>query len=446
MIQMTLAEAAQVLNVPPPKLDATFLGCSTDSRSIDKDQLFVALRGPNFDGHSFLHTAIERGASGVMVDHATPSVSPALLVKDTRQSLGRLAGIWRDQFDLPIAAVTGSNGKTTVKEMLASILEVEGPVLKTQGNLNNDVGVPLTLMRLDADNRFGVFELGANHVGEISVLAGQVKPHVGIVTSCAPAHLEGFGSVEKIAHTKGELLEQLGPEGVAVINVDDDYCGVWLELASERQRITFGLKNTADVSATWCAELGHTRLVLLTPAGTAKASLRLPGRHNVMNALAAVSGALALEIPLSSIIEGLSRVQPISGRLRSVRLGDVHIIDDTYNANPESLKAGLEVLAACPGEHWLVLGDMAELGPGSDGFHREAGALAREYGVERLYATGEYSQFAVEAFGDGGQHFERQEDLIEVLHTSLTGEICLLVKGSRSMAMERVVTALVESV
>ena len=446
MITMTLAEAAQLLDVSPPKLNTSFLGCSTDSRSIDKNELFVALRGPNFDGHCFLDSAIERGASAVMVDQSAPAAIPALTVKNTRQSLGHLAGVWRDQFDLPIAAVTGSNGKTTVKEMLASILGVRGSVLKTQGNHNNNVGVPLALMRLEAENRFAVVELGANHIGEISALAQIVKPQVGIITLCAPAHLEGFGSLEKIARTKGELFEELRPEGVAVVNVDDDYSEVWLALAGDRQKITFGLKNTADVSATWCTEYGRTRLVLLTPVGTIEASIQLPGRHNVMNALAAVSAALALEIPLPSIIEGLARVQPIRGRLHSVRMGNVRIIDDTYNANPASLKAGLEVLAEFPGQRWMAFGDMAELGMGSDEFHHEAGTLAREYGVERLYAMGKYSQLAVEAFGDGAWHFENQEDLIDALKNNLSGEVCLLVKGSRSMVMERVVSALTESV
>ena len=446
MISMSLFEAAHALEVASPKLDAAFLGCSTDSRSIGEGQLFVALRGPNFDGHSFVSIACERGASALMVDHHTLAAPPALLVKDTRESLGRLAGVWRDRFSLPVAAVTGSNGKTTVKEMLASILEVDGPVLKTRGNLNNDVGVPLTLMRLDAGNRFAVVELGANHIGEIASLAQLVKPQVGIVTLCAPAHLEGFGGLDKVAHAKGELFEQLPPAGTAVINADDDYAELWRELASECQCITFGLKHAADVSATWCSEHERTRLVLLTPAGTTEASIKLPGRHNVMNALAAVSAALALGLSLSSIVKGLARVEPIRGRLRSVRVGDVRIIDDTYNANPASLKAGLEVLAACEGQHWLVLGDMAELGTGTSGFHQEAGALARESGVERLYATGECSRLAVEAFGDGAEHFETQEGLIEALRSTLSGDICLLVKGSRSMAMERVVSALTEAV
>lgn len=445
MIDMRVSEAAEALDVPPPRLDATFIGCSTDSRSSDENQLFVALRGPNFDGHEFVDAATTRGAGAVMVDHPTSDALPELLVEDTRVSLGRLAGVWRDRFSLPIAAVTGSNGKTTVKEMLASILAVEGPVLATQGNLNNDVGVPLTLMRIGPEDRYAVVELGANHVGEIAGLTRLAKPHVGVITLCAPAHLEGFGSLDAVAHAKGELLQQLRPEGTAIINADDDYADLWREFAGTRQRLTFGLKNTADVSATWCSENERTRLVLLTPAGTAEACLKLPGRHNVLNALAAVGAALALGVSLTSITTGLSRVQPMRGRLSSVKVGDIRIIDDTYNANPASLKAGLEVMATCCGEHWLVLGDMAELGTGTGGFHQEAGALAREYGVERLYATGESARLAVEAFGDGGEHFECQEDLINALRSTLCGGVCLLVKGSRSMAMERVVTALTET-
>ena len=445
MINMRVSEAGEALDVSAPDTDVSFVGCSTDSRSIDKSQLFVALRGPNFDGHEFVGAAETRGASAVMVDRHRSATPPALLVEDTRVSLGRLAGVWRDRFSLPIAAVTGSNGKTTVKEMLASILAVEGPILATQGNLNNDVGVPLTLMRIGAENRYAVVELGANHVGEIAGLTTLVKPHVGIITLCAPAHLEGFGSLDAVAHAKGELLEGLRADGVAIINADDDYAALWRELAGNRECLTFGLKNTADVSATWCHENERTRLVLLTPEGTAEACLKLPGRHNVLNALAAAAAALALGVSLSSITTGLGRVEPMRGRLRSVTVGDVRIIDDTYNANPASLKAGLEVMSTCGGEHWLVLGDMAELGTGTGGFHQEAGALAREYGVERLYATGESSRLAVEAFGDGGEHFERQEDLIDALRSTLSGGVCLLVKGSRSMAMERVVTALTET-
>lgn len=446
MITMGLFEAAQALRVSPPKFDTTFVGCSTDSRAIDGGELFVALRGPHFDGHTFVSVASERGAHAVMVDHATASAQPALLVDDTRESLGRLASAWRGRFSLPIAAVTGSNGKTTVKEMLASILRVEGPVLATQGNLNNDVGVPLTLMRLGEQDRFAVVELGANHGGEISSLAQLVKPRVGVVTLCAPAHLEGFGSLDAVARAKGELFAQLPMDGSAVINADDDYAELWRKLAGRRRQLTFGMKNEADVSATWCTEQDRTRLILLTPVGTAEANIKLPGRHNVMNALAAVAAALALDVPLPSIIQGLALVEPIKGRLRSVQMGDVRIIDDTYNANPASLKAGLEVMATYDGERWLVLGDMAELGAGASEFHHEAGALAREYGVERLYATGECSRLAVETFGEGAEHFEHQQDLIEALRTTLAGEVCLLVKGSRSMAMERVVTALTEAI
>ena len=445
MIAMRVSEAAAALKVSPPRFDASFVGCSTDTRSLESGQLFVALRGPNFDGHAFVESALTSGASAVMVDKDIAGDASALLVDDTRAALGRLASVWRARFSLPLAAVTGSNGKTTVKEMLASILGVEGSVLSTRGNLNNDVGVPLTLMRLEEANRFGVIELGANHVGEIAALTGLVKPQVGVVTLCSPAHLEGFGNLDAVAHAKGELFQELGLQGTAVVNVDDDYAKLWRELAGVRTCISFGLKNTADVSATWCAENDRTKLILMTPVGTAEACIKLPGRHNVMNALAAAAAAVALNIPLSSITRGLGLVEPIRGRLESVRMGGVRIIDDTYNANPASLKAGLEVMAACNGEHWLVLGDMAELGNGAGDYHQEAGALAREFGVERLYATGECARFAVEAFGEGAEHFENQADLIEALRSRLSGEVCLLVKGSRSMAMERVVNALTES-
>ena len=359
MISMQVSEAAEALNALHHGSDARFQGCSTDSRSIDCGELFVALRGPNFDGHAFIDSARDQRAAAAMVDETDRCPLPAVVVEDTRHSLGRLAEIWRDRFSIPIAAVTGSNGKTTVKEMLAAIVGMDAPVLATRGNLNNDVGVPLTLMRLESQARYAVVELGANHVGEIESLARLVKPRVGVITQCAPAHLEGFGSVDAVARAKGELLEQLEPEGTAVINADDAYADLWRELAGNRHCLSFGLSNQADVSATWQSENGRTRLVLLTPDGTAQTAINLLGRHNVMNALAAVTAALALDFPISTITQGLSQVEPIRGRLQPVKAGDVRIIDDSYNANPTSLKAGLEVLADCDGEHWLVLGEMA---------------------------------------------------------------------------------------
>lgn len=445
MIKMRLSEAAKVLHARRVGGDAEFLGCGTDSRSIGEGEMFVALRGPNFDGHRFIAAAIARGAVAAMIDRGDDVDLPAVVVDDTRRSLGCLSRSWRRRFSMPTIAVTGSNGKTTVKEMLAEILALEGPVLATRGNLNNDVGVPLTLLRLHGDYHYAVVELGANHPGEIASLGSLVSPQLAVITQCAPAHLEGFGNVEAVARAKGELIEQLDAQGIAVINSDDAYAELWRSLCGSRTCMSFGLSSSADVSATWFSENGHTRLVLLTPAGTAAVRMHLAGRHNVMNALAACATALALGVPLETVCRGLASVKPIKGRLQPVKgRNGMRIIDDSYNANPTSLGAGLEVLSQYAGEHWLVLGDMAELGPNSQRFHEEAGALARERGVARLYAVGELSRATVEAFGDGGRHFDNHEALIDELHAELASGTTVLVKGSRSMRMERVVEELKE--
>ncbi len=327
--------------------------------------------------------------------------------------------------------------------MLASILSTQGPVLATLGNLNNEIGVPLTLLRLDSDCRYAVLELGANHRGEIEKLARVVKPKVGVITQCAPAHLEGFGSVEAVARAKGELIEQVVADGIAIINADDEYASRWRSMCGSRACLTFGLDRPADVSARWSSEVGRTRVVLLTPEGTGEVDLPLPGRHNVMNALAACAAALAFDISIESICCGLGKVHAIRGRLQPLTGPyDSQLIDDTYNANPASLKAGLEVLSEYSGAHWLVLGDMSELGVDEMRFHRDAGKLARRYGVTRLYATGERTRGSVDAFGENAYHFDDPEALAEALRGDLGPGITVLVKGSRSMRMERVVDAL----
>ncbi len=440
---MRLSEAAKALAVSWSGQDVSFSGCDTDSRALSPGALFAALRGERFDGHDFVEQAQARGAAAALVERPIDPALPSLIVPDTRQALGRLAAAWRRRFQLPVAAVTGSNGKTTVKEMLASILSGQGAVLATQGNLNNDIGLPLTLFRLGAEHRFAVLEMGANHVGEIAGLAAVAAPTVGVITQCAPAHLEGFGSVDAVARAKGELFEGLDASGTAVINADDDYADYWRGLAGSRRQLTFGLKAGADVSAV--CELGpeRSRLDLRTPAGNALVHLALPGRHNVMNALAAAAVTIALDLPLDLIKAGLERMQPVGGRLQ-IRAGSGggRIIDDTYNANPASLAAGLRVLRGFEGRRWLALGDMAELGEAAAAYHRDVAQLAREAGVERIYATGTLSRTAVEAFGPEGRHFDSQAALIEALRADLAGAVTVLVKGSRSSRMERVVMAL----
>ncbi|HFC52999.1 MAG TPA: UDP-N-acetylmuramoyl-tripeptide--D-alanyl-D-alanine ligase [Gammaproteobacteria bacterium] len=426
--------------------DPPFSGVSTDSRTLRPGDLFVALRGPNFDGHAFAAQAQARGAVALMVDRPLETALPTMEVEDTRIGLGRLAAAWRGRFALPLVAVTGSNGKTTVKEMLAAILGRQGPVLATRGNLNNDIGVPLTLLRLRPVHRAAVVEMGASRAGEIAWLTGLARPSVALITNAAAAHLEGFGSLEGVARAKGEIYGGLEEGGVAVVNADDPFCELWLGLNRERRVITFGLEREADVSARWEARADGSKLALTTPCGAVELWLPLPGRHNVLNALAATAAAVALGVEPEAIGSGLQEVAPAPGRLERKRgIRGACIIDDSYNANPASLGAALKVLAAVPGERLLVMGDMGELGNEARQLHRQIGRAARREGIQRLYATGELSRAAVREFGSGGRHFDSREQLIDALREELGPQLTLLVKGSRSAGMEQVVEALLGS-
>ncbi len=449
MIRMHLSEAATVLAAKHPGRDVEFAGVSTDSRALQRGNLFVALRGPHFDGHAFLDQAMQRGAVAALVDRAVEMALPNVCVPDTRASLGKLAAAWRARHTMPLVAVTGSNGKTTVKEMIAAILGQRGALLVTQGNLNNDIGVPLTLLRLERAHRHAVIEMGANHSGEIGYLTGIARPTVALITNAGPAHLEGFGSIEGVAHAKGEIYSGLGEGGVAVINADDHYAPLWRELAGGHRIVTFGLNAAADVRAEWRAEDSGSALQLSTPAGVTQVKLPLPGRHNVMNALAAAAAALAAGAALSDIKQGLEAMRPVHGRLeRMPGIKGAELIDDTYNANPASLQAALEVLAACATRKWLVLGDMGELGADAVASHERVGDLARAAGVEALYATGELSRYAAQAFGAGSEHFANHVTLIAALTGRLArdnGGVTILIKGSRSAHMEDVVAALSSS-
>ena len=446
MIEMRLGEAAAALDAPAAGGDVVFHGVGTDSRTVPRGALFVAVRGPSFDGHDFVGGAMRRGAVAALVERAPREPVPFILVRDSVRALGRLAAAWRSRFrDLLLVAVTGSNGKTTVKEMVAAILRVAGPVSATRGNLNNEIGVPLTLCELDAGHLMAVVELGANHRGEIAALTALARPSVGLITQCAPVHLEGFGSVEGVAKAKGELFEHMPEDATAVVNADDEYAGLWRELAGRRRCLSFGTGACADVRVRATPDAGRTRISLDTPAGPLDADLALPGAHNALNAAAAAAAAIAAGVDPGAIREGLAAMRSVKGRLESKRgPRGVEIIDDTYNANPASLRAGLGVLGAKPAPRWLVLGDMAELGSGAAALHAGAGRDARRHGVERLLATGELSREAVRAFGDGALHFESRAALIDRLRGELPEGATVLVKGSRSMAMERVVEAIVE--
>lgn len=420
--------------------DATIQGVSTDSRTSGADALFVAMSGKHFDGHAFIGPDLS--AAAVMISHPVSDTRPRIMVDDTLKGLTRFAASWRESLPVCVIGLTGSNGKTTVKEMLASILSEMGPTLATQGNLNNHIGVPCTLLRIEPYHRYAVIEMGANHAGEIAALTAVVRPQVALVNNAGPAHLEGFGSLAGVAHAKGEIYGGLLPDGVAVVNADDAYCNDWLMLNRKREILRFGIRETAEIRGNYVN--GH--LVVTTPQGDFEITLPLPGYHNAMNALAATAAALAAGVDLEAVQSGLAAIQPVPGRLRKLSgIDGIDVLDDTYNANPGSLMAGLDVLAACPGSRWLVLGDMAELGETGPALHYEAGVHARNSGIDRLFTTGLLSRKATEAFGAGAHHYTSQDALIEALVHAVAQAgrpLTILIKGSRSVGLERLLTHL----
>ena len=440
---MSLAEAAGVLGATLRGADARFSGVSTDTRTLRTGDLFVALRGERFDGHGFVSNAASAGAAAALVDrkYAGDLPLPAAVVGDTRDALGGLARHWRGRFRPALAAVAGSNGKTTVKEMLASILRShagEKAVLATTGNLNNDIGVPLTLLRMQPAHRFCAIELGMNHKGEIAYLVALAQPTVALVNNAQREHLEFMRSVEEVAAENAAVYEALPSDGVAVVNADDPHAGFFRARAGARRIVDFGLDNRAAITTRFSAKQLSSELTLRAPDGEAQATLAIPGLHNVRNALAAAAAAHALGIPVKALAEGLSRFRPYTGRLQvKAGRGGATVIDDTYNANPDSVRAAIDVLASCPAPTVLVLGDMGEVGAQGPDFHREVGAYAREKGVSTLLALGEATREAVRAFGKAARHF----DTLEALIPEVSGR-SILVKGSRFMKMERVVAAL----
>ena len=442
-IRSSLTQVAQWLDAQLQGDDVVFHGVSTDSRQLEQGMLFVALQGPNHDGHDHVAAAQAAGAVAAVVARPLPIDIPQLVVDDTLLALGEIAAAWRKTLGTPLVAITGSNGKTTVKEMCAAIFSQVGPTLATHGNLNNNIGVPLTLLRLSAEHRYGVIEMGANHAGEIAYLTRMVAPQVAMITNAGSAHLEGFGSLEGVAHAKGEIYGGLGEDGVAIINADDRYAPLWHELAEGRRVITFGAD--ADVSATY--QVDEKGQLLLWRGLDHECAFTLPllGEHNLRNALAASAAALALELDSSVIAKGLQGMKPVQGRLYLRRgIENATIIDDSYNANPASLIAGLKVLAGFSGKRYLALGDMGELGEGAQAMHREVGEQALQLGIDRLYAYGALSLEACEGFGSEGRHFSEQQQLIDALRPDLHADVTVLVKGSRSSNMDRVADALCE--
>lgn len=447
---MRLSEAAAMLDVAFTGAEAEVLRVSTDSRSIQPGDLFIALRGDRFDGGTFAVQALQQGAVGVVLDAGqAPDIACAIRVDDTRLALGRLAAAWRARFRIPVVAITGSNGKTSVKEMLAAILRVEAGsadgVLHTEGNLNNDIGVPLMMLRLRKTHQFAVFEMGMNHAGEIDYLTRLARPDVAVVNNAMTAHIGFLGSVENIARAKGEIFNGLSAAGMAVFNADDPHAWLWREFNAQRSVTDFGLRHPAAVRGQSApTEFGST-LTLTLPNATLDIPLQVPGEHNVMNALAAATAAFALDVSLRSIVTGLAGFAGVKGRLQKKRaLHGSTFIDDTYNANPDSVKAALAVLAGRTGKKILVLGDMGELGDEAAAMHAQVGLAAREAGVDRLFALGKLTRESVGAFGAGAMHFERIQELLAELENELTSETTVLVKGSRFMQMERVVQSFVE--
>lgn len=424
--------------------DRMTCGVSNDSRSIANGELFNALVGPNFNGHDFVAHAEQRAAAGVMVSSEVKTALSMVLVDDTKLALGKLASAWRQQFDVSLIAVTGSNGKTTVKEMIASILRTVKNTLATQGNLNNDIGMPMSLLRLNSEHQAAVIEMGANHAGEIAYLTKLAKPNVAVITNAGPAHLEGFGSIEGVAHAKGEIYAGLNASGTAIINADDKYADYWRSLCQHVKQVTFGLSHDADITAKHHAVSTHTELELITSKGSIQIKLPLLGVHNVMNALAASAACLSAGIELPSIKQGLEKLQNACGRfqLKQGKAGS-RIIDDTYNANPASLQAALDVLHNLPGRHYLAIGDMGELGSNAEQLHRDAGKQARDTGVSRVYAIGKYAKHITQSFGRDAQEFVDHLTMASAISDSLSSDVTLLVKGSRLMQMEKVVNALV---
>jgi UDP-N-acetylmuramoyl-tripeptide--D-alanyl-D-alanine ligase len=430
--------------------DRAFLGVSTDTRTLESGQLFFALIGPRFDGHRFLGAAAGRAAAGAVVSRECSDALPCIRVPDTLRGLGELATDWRGRFDIPVVGVTGSAGKTTVKEMTAAILAESRATLVTRGNLNNEIGVPLTLFGLAARHRAAVIEMGANHAGEIARLGAMAKPSIGVVTLAGAAHLAGFGSVEGVARAKGELFTALPEDGIAIINVDDCYAGLWRRMAGSRRVLGFGLGPGADYSARdlrmEVKGAAQIEFRLVCPLGEAPVSIPVAGRHNVVNALAAAAAAAAAGASLSDIAIGLAKTPTVQGRMQLTRgVAGSRIIDDTYNANPGSMRAALDFLSGLEGLAWAVIGDMGELGDQAARMHAEIGEYARSVGVEKLFGVGELAGEAVARFGPGGKTYPDVDSLVRDLRPMLHADVNLLVKGSRSAGMERVVAALADA-
>jgi UDP-N-acetylmuramoyl-tripeptide--D-alanyl-D-alanine ligase len=443
MIHATLSEAASAMGGSLLGADAPFAGVSTDSRNLPAGALFVALRGERFDGHGFIDEAARRGAAGAVVEQPVAGASlPQIVVADTGAALAALAAHWRGRLAAKRVAVAGSNGKTTTRTLVQAILVQCGRTGGTRGNLNNEIGLPLSVLSLEASMDYAVLEMGEGRPGDIAEIARIARPHVALVTNVGPAHLERLGSLEGAAQTLAGAYAELADGGVGVVNADDAFAPYFRSVLGARARIEFGLEHPADITARE-VETGETcRFTLVTPDGEAHVDLPLPGRHNVMNALAAAACAQALGVGIGAIARGLGSAHGVAGRLtRHVAPAGWVLFDDTYNANPASTMAGIAMLAGEGGDAWVVLGDMKELGPRAAELHAEVGRFARNRGIARVFTVGALSAHAAAAFGVGAMAYPDRATLAADLARALAPGVRVLVKGSRSSGMEAVVAA-----
>lgn len=440
----TLSFAAEAMQGTLHGDDRHFDGISIDSRTLQDGELFVALSGPNFDGNSFVSDARDKGAVAAVVNSIVGEELAQITVADTRLALGQLGSAWRGKHSAKVVGITGSNGKTTLKEMVAACLSSVAPTLATKGNLNNDIGMPLMMSRIDASHRFVVLEMGANHAGEIAYLTSLAEPDVVAITNAAAAHLEGFGSIDGVARAKAEILQGDRRPGLAVLNSDDEFYPYWMSLVEGIDVLSFGFKEDADIRADQIETgKGQTHCTLHLLDTTIELALPFVGTHNVRNACAAAAIATALDVPADKIKSALESMHPVAGRLLPLHgKNGATLYDDSYNANPLSVIAAAEFLASLPGENWLVLADMFELGDDAEQMHRDVGKSIKSVGVNRLYTFGELSQCASDAFGDGASSYAALDALIDDVASGLAGNVNVLVKGSRGMRMERVVDAL----
>jgi UDP-N-acetylmuramoyl-tripeptide--D-alanyl-D-alanine ligase len=447
MISLTLDKLAEVLGAAPCEAAGTsFRGVTIDSRQDCEGRLFVAIAGDNFDGHEFVEAAYQKGAAAALVQSRQQCDIPQLVVDDCRRAMGQLANYWRHQCDPIVLALTGSNGKTTVKEMLYRILQSQAPTLATRGNFNNDIGLPLTLFELDGSETYAVIEMGANHRGEIARLCEIAEPDIVYVNNVAAAHLEGFGGIQGVIEAKGEIYAYCGPEQKALFNVDEPACHHWREHCAAETQLGCGLDLPAEVSANWGSSDGGVLIEFSYLGETSSSQIEVIGEHNVRNALAALSMALLAGVDFAAAADGLAGFSGVKGRLQTLHgPAGSRLIDDSYNANPDSLEAGIRVLCSLDGEAWLALGDMRELGVDAEQLHREAAHCARQHGVRRFYGIGEMSSIASREFGEGGSAYDDIDDMAEAILAQIRPDVNLLVKGSRGAHMERLVDRLTQT-